>query len=711
MPDKLRFKIKDLSVEISSVTAIFADGSKSTCEYLGAFKIGGREDYRFKCSDTLVNLGMAIEGSRGTINFSASSLKSLSHIFPLEIEISADKPSRLLTLTTHKDSAKHHISAFGYYNQIAIGKEPKSPKPPDDPEYPPELGYVEHEVHVRGYPCWAYPVFLRSFEEIPYYSIFLLADYGGKYMALLTLTDKTTAYLWPGLKLKVFSGKTSKNIEQSVIASLAVDEDPYKAIEECVNAASSHTAFKPRHMKRKPIIMDRIGWCSWNALLTDDLSHENVVKIVGGLINRGLRLSWVIIDDGWQEEVSWEGWPRRSLNRLSANKRFPDGISGVVKSLKDLGVDLVGLWHTINIHWGGFEEEVLRELDCEGFLSRFVGSYVPPPSIDEAFKLYESFFSWVRENSVDFVKIDNQWVIHALYNGLSMVGEAAKNVEISMQAAAYANGLDILNCMCMVPENYSNFLFSNVMRVSMDYIPFWKGDAKLHTIFSVYNALLFSHIAYPDYDMFMSYDPYAKIHAVARVFSGGPIYITDREVEKTDISLLRRFILPDGRLVKVDKPALPTRDALFRDPYNEPVLLKIASEANGSICIAVFNVSRAGGRIEDSISLNILPFPAKRADYAYYKAFSGESEILKQNGEMKVSLGELETEVISLVPVEDGKAVIGLKEYMLPRFPIKVLRLPDGRFLVESLVSGTLLYYADGAFYEAEVKEGSIMKI
>ncbi|MEM2719015.1 MAG: raffinose synthase, partial [Candidatus Bathyarchaeia archaeon] len=115
--------------------------------------------------------------------------------------------------------------------------------------------------------------------------------------------------------------------------------------------------------------------------------------------------------------------------------------------------------------------------------------------------------------------------------------------------------------------------------------------------------------------------------------------------------------------------------------------------------------------IEDSISLNILPFPAKRADYAYYKAFSGESEILKQNGEMKVSLGELETEVISLVPVEDGKAVIGLKEYMLPRFPIKVLRLPDGRFLVESLVSGTLLYYADGAFYEAEVKEGSIMKI
>ncbi|MEM2687481.1 MAG: raffinose synthase, partial [Thermoproteota archaeon] len=72
---------------------------------------------------------------------------------------------------------------------------------------------------------------------------------------------------------------------------------------------------------------------------------------------------------------------------------------------------------------------------------------------------------------------------------------------------------------------------------------------------------------------------------------------------------------------------------------------------------------------------------------------------------------ELEVEVINLVPVEDRKAVLGLKEYLLPRFPVRVLRLPEGRILAESLVSGTLLYYVDGAFNESEVREGSLMEI
>ncbi|MCX8171721.1 MAG: raffinose synthase, partial [Candidatus Bathyarchaeota archaeon] len=531
MPSESCFRVGDLLIGIGSVTVFFVDDSKSACEHPEVFKAGNREEYRFRCDDALVNISVAAEGSCSTISFSASSLKDLSHKFPLEIELKADNPNRILVLTTHKDSTKHYVNAFGYYNQVAIGKEPKSPKPPDDPEYPPELGYIEHENYVRGYPCWTYPVFSKSFEDTPYYSVFLLADYGDKHLALLTLTDKTTTYLWPGLKLRVFSGRNSKHIKQSLIASLAVGKDPYRAVEDCVKAAASQTALKPRCIKGKPIIMDRIGWCSWNALLTEDVSHENVIKIVRGLINRGLRLGWVIIDDGWQEEINRGGWPQRVLRLLSANKRFPEGIGGVTRALKSLGVDLVGLWHTINIHWSGFEEEAFRELDCKGSLSKFTGSYVPPPSMNEAFKLYEKFFSWVKDNGIDFVKIDNQWVIHALYNGLCMVGEAAKNIELAMQAAAYAKGLDVLNCMCMVPENYSNFLFSNAMRVSMDYIPFWKADAKLHTIFSIYNALLFSHIAYPDYDMFMSYDPYAKIHAVARVFSGGPIYITDREVE------------------------------------------------------------------------------------------------------------------------------------------------------------------------------------
>ncbi len=706
------FKLENFPVNIKSVTVSFADGSRSICKYEGIHKKGKYDVFRYKCEDALVDLYVAAEGKSSVLGFSIVSLKTLDTDFPLEVCLGTEKPNKVLALTTHKDVGNFYSNAFGYYPPIAIDREPRSPKPSDTPEYPPPIKSIEHEYFMRGYPCWSYPIISKDFESIPHYSIFLLAECEDKYLALFSFTDgSATTYVNPELKLKVFVGKNVKTIGLSWIASITVDEDPYKAVENCVKAASSYAVFKPREMKKTPIIMEKFGWCSWNALLTDDLSHENVIKIVKGILNRGVHLGWVMIDDGWQDEIKKDRWPHRTLRSLSTNEKFPEGIEGVAKDLKKLGVNLVGLWHTINLHWSGFKENILKKLGVKGFFSRFNENYVPPPEMKTAFELYEGFFSWIKGNNIDFVKIDNQWVIHALYYGDFVVGEASRNVELAMQVAAYSNGLDILNCMSMAPENYSNFLFSNAMRISMDYIPFWKADAKLHTIFSIYNSLLFSHIAYPDYDMFISYDPYAKVHAVARVFSGGPIYITDRHPEKTDINLLKLFVLPDGRLVKVDEPALPTRDVLFRDPYNEPVLLKIAAKAGDNIAIAVFNVNKEGRKIEDSITLDLLPFTVEWEEYAYYKVFKGERGLLKSNEKLSISLEELDVEVIILAPVKNDKAIIGLKEYILPSSPIEIIGYINNKILVKSIASGTLLYYANKTFSEMKVKEGSITEI
>ncbi|MBS7613040.1 raffinose synthase [Candidatus Bathyarchaeota archaeon] len=704
--------VGNVKLSIASVTVAFADKSSSLCEYEGLRKEDIYEVHRYKCRDAIIDIYVSSDGKSCILGFSAASLKNLDSERPLEIELASSRSRKALVLTTHKDAAKCYSNAFGYYNQIAIGKEPRGSKPPDDPEYPPKLSYIEHEEYTRGYPCWSYPMLSEDFDQIPYYSIFLLANYGSEYLALLTLTNgHTTTYIEPGLKLRAFLGETMKNVELNWMASISIDCDPYNAVKTCIKYASSYVMFKLRRLKKQPIFIDRIGWCSWNALLTEDLSHYNVIGIVKGLLDRGLRLGWVVIDDGWQDEVRKEDWPRRILRRLSANERFPEGLKGVVEGLKKLGVDLVGLWHTINIHWSGFDRTLAEELNVKSYFSMFNESYVPPSTLNEAFEFYEKFFSWVKINGLDFVKVDNQWVIHVLYDGDYSVGRASKNVELALQSAAYAKGLDILNCMCMAPENYSHFLFSNAMRISMDYIPFWKADAKLHTIFSVYNALLFSHITYPDYDMFMSYDPYAKVHAVARLFSSGPIYITDREPAKTDLDLLKRFILPDGRLVKVDEPALPTRDILFRDPYNEPILLKIASKAGRSIVVAAFNVNRIGEQVEDSLTLDALPLTVERGEYVYYKVFGNEYGLLKTGEKLNISLGELEVEVITLAPVKNGRAVVGLKEYILPSALIKVLEAVDGRIFVKAATSGTLLYYSNGVFNEAKVEKESPIEV
>jgi len=256
----------------------------------------------------------------------------------------------------------------------------------------------------------------------------------------------------------------------------------------------------------------------------------------------------------------------------------------------------------------------------------------------------------------------------------------------------------------MAPEGYSNYFYSNVMRVSKDYVPFWKADAKLHTLLSVYSSLLFSYLAYPDYDMWMSYDPHAKIHAVARVFSGGPIYITDRHPEKTDVELLKMLVLPDGEVIRVDEPGLLTRDILFIDPYNEKALLKIASRSRHTYVVALINVNREGIEIEDEISLEDMPYRVEDKSYVYYMVFSGKWGFATPKDRVKVSLKELDAEVVVFSPIKSGKSVIGLKEFILPPYPVKVIEAED-KLAVKPRTSGTLIYIENSTLHQVKISK------
>ncbi|MCS7111921.1 MAG: Sip1-related alpha-galactosidase [Ignisphaera sp.] len=688
-----------VGLRIAGAELIFADGSRESCRL--------SEGYVYKCASGSI----AINVDGGLISVAVSSVKPLSSTFFAELILDTRAGCRALALTLHPEVSSIYTPAFRYYNPLAVDRQPTSSKPDDNPIYPPRLSAINHYEFARRFPCWTYPV-ISPLESVPDYTVFVLAELDGGYTALLSLSSgDVTAYIGPGARIRLFLGREGYQVKESRILSIGASNNPYDAVYRCVEAAARVGVLKLRMNKKKPGFIDKLGWCSWNALLTEDLSHENVVRIVRGLLDRGIPLGWIIVDDGWQSEVrKGEEFNLRVLRDLSANERFPRGLKGLVDEIRKLGVGDVGLWHTINIHWGGFEETVARKLGVECHRFPLADSYVPPPQIGKAIEFYGRFYKWVRENGFSLVKVDNQWSIHALYWGETTVGEASRNVQIALQVGAAVNGLEILNCMSMAPEDYSNYFMSNVMRVSMDYIPFWKGDAKLHTVFSIYNSLLFSHIAYPDYDMWMSYDPYAKVHAVARVFSGGPIYLTDRHPEKTDADLIKRLVLDDGETVKVCEPGLPTRDVLLRDPYNEPILLKTASRVGEAYAIALFNVNRAGIEISEDIALDILPYKLEHDRYVYYMVFSGRMGTVGRGEKIGVDLRELDAEAIIIVPIDGGRAAVGLKEYILPPYPLEISR--HGRKMyVKSRASGTLVYYVDGEFKEMKIEKNQVVEV
>ena len=619
---------------------------------------------------------------------------------------------KALALTLHPSYGSIYSTAFSYYNLLAIDRIPEVEKPSDAPEYPPKAGSISHINFIRSFPCWTYPL-VTSPETIPPYTVFSLLNLGKTFGALATWSNgDLTAYIGEGFKIKLFTGSSKTMIKKSAIVSIAFDENPYRAVEKVVKRASNILPVKPRKFKKEPMFLKYLGWCSWNALLQMDLNHRNIVKIIRGLVERGVPVKWVIIDDGWQKDIhKGEGWFSRVLADLSADeKKFPDGLARTVEELRKLGIKLVGLWHTINIHWSGFEKTVSDKLGIEGYKNPFTDSYIPPPQFERVVEFYTSFHKWVKSQGFDFVKVDNQWSIHALYQGSYTSAEASRSIQTALQISSQVNGLDILNCMSMVPEDYSNYFASNAMRVSIDYTPFWKADAKLHTLFSVYNSLFFSHIIYPDYDMWMSYDPYAKIHAITRVFSGGPIYITDRHPEKTNINLIKMIVLPDGEIVRVDEPGLPTKDILFRDPYNEKVLLKISSRSRHAYVVALININREGVEIEDVVSLRDIPFKVEDRSYAYYEVFSEKWGIITPKDKVKVTLKELEAEILVFAPVKDGKTVIGLKEYLLPLYPVEVIEGND-KLYIKTRTNGTLIYIKNNTIHQSKVSRGEVVTI
>jgi hypothetical protein len=163
--------------------------------------------------------------------------------------------------------------------------------------------------------------------------------------------------------------------------------------------------------------------------------------------------------------------------------------------------------------------------------------------------------------------------------------------------------MEILNCMCMTPGTHFNWIRSNVARASSDYILGWKNGTKFHIFFCVYNSLWYSSFAWPDFDMFTTYDPYAWIHAVLRVVSGGPIYFTDRYDKASNLELIKKLTLSDGRIPRPDAPALPTKDVIFEDIYNARIPIKARSfvsvEGFGRVGLVVVTNVNKNGETED----------------------------------------------------------------------------------------------------------------
>ncbi|GMH06877.1 hypothetical protein Nepgr_008717 [Nepenthes gracilis] len=480
------------------------------------------------------------------------------------------------------------------------------------------------------------------------------------YILILPLLEGPfRASLQPGkddyVDVCVESGST-KVLGQSyrAVVYMHAGDDPFRLVKEAMKVVRAHLGtFRLLEEKSPPGIVDKFGWCTWDAFYLT-VHPRGVWEGVKGLVEGGCPPGLVLIDDGWQSIchdedpiTEQEGMNRTSageqmpcrLTKFEENSKFRDyvgpkgkdsgrgpnkkGMGAFVGDLKEefKSVEHVYVWHAFCGYWGGLRPNVeglpkatvikpklspglqmtMEDLAVDKIVNNGVG-LVPP---ELAHKMYEGLHSHLESVGIDGVKVD---VIHLLemvceeYGGRVDLAKAYyKAITASVKKHFKGNG--VIASM----EHCNDFMFLGTEAISLGRVgdDFWctdpSGDPNgtfwlqgCHMVHCAYNSLWMGNFIHPDWDMFQSTHPCAEFHAASRAISGGPIYISD-SVGNHNFQLLKSLVLPDGSILRCEFYALPTRDSLFEDPLHDgKTMLKIWNLNKFTGVLGVFNCQGGG---------------------------------------------------------------------------------------------------------------------
>ncbi|KAG9449795.1 hypothetical protein H6P81_009760 [Aristolochia fimbriata] len=423
-------------------------------------------------------------------------------------------------------------------------------------------------------------------------------------------------------------------------------DDPYKLVRDAMRAVRTHLGtFKLLEEKTPPGIVDKFGWCTWDAFYLT-VHPQGVWEGVKNLADGGCPPGMVLIDDGWQSICHDEDDPasgQEGMNRTSAGEQMPcrlikfqenykfreyagasgAGLGAFVRDLKGAfpSVEQVYVWHALCGYWGGIRPNVpglpeakvippkltpglkttMEDLAVDKIVNNGVG-LVPPAMVH---KMYEGLHSHLAASGIDGVKVD---VIHLLelvceeYGGRVELAKAYYKA-LSDSVKKHFKGNGVIASM----EHCNDFMLLGTETVALGRVgdDFWctdpSGDPNgtfwlqgFHMVHCAYNSMWMGNVIHPDWDMFQTTHPSAKFHAASRAISGGPIYVSD-SVGNHNFDLLRSLALPDGTILRCQHYALPTRDCLFEDPlHNGKTMLKIWNLNKFTGALGAFNCQGGG---------------------------------------------------------------------------------------------------------------------
>jgi raffinose synthase len=550
-----------------------------------------------------------------------------------------------------------------------------------------ELNGVARFTSLHRYePFWMEPTAEGQGGDVPVETQVLLTGLeGGGYALFVPLISagqhtSLQGAIERGLELVAESGDPAVVANQVEGLYVAAGDDPYNLARLAARAVMARLRTgRLRREKPLPAFVDQFGWCTWNAFY-QAVSAEDVRRGLAAFAAGGLRTPLVILDDGWQS-IDTAPTGEMRLTALAANEKFPGGLGPLVSEAKQVfGVQTFLVWHALCGYWGGVDETAFPQYDVRplrrdfspGILHYlpefnnmpFWGPVVGVISPASVHRFFHDYHRSLRLQGVDGVKVDNQAVIEGVCAGMGGRVALMQRYHEALEGSAQVHfGGNLINCMSNASEMIYSALNSTLHRSSTDFWPDRPGTHGLHLYTNAQFGLWFGEFVHPDWDMFQSAHPQGAYHAAGRAVSGGPVYVADVPGEH-DFDLLRRLVLPDGSTLRAHQPGLPARDCLLHDPTQEDVLLKIFNLNLDAGIVGVFNARYAeppGSPIAGAVRpADVEGLGGER--FAVYAQRRGELRLLGRSEAWPLSLGQLDFELFTIVPVRDGVAPLGLVE-------------------------------------------------
>lgn len=552
----------------------------------------------------------------------------------------------------------------------------------------------EYMADYRHSEFWCRPHFGTDFTQIPDETQTLVyRRKNGTFGVILPVVSEQYKCVLKGtesgLVARLFSWSNGLTTCSGLAFVCGEGEDPFAVMERCVETALTllNSGYPSRKDRRYPDIFEYLGWCSWDAMQIR-VSEEGVLEKCREFQEKKIPVQWALLDDMWAEVHEFYGAEyanfremvelqhRSTLYSFEADPlRFPEGLKHCIDKVKECGLR-VGIWHPTTGYWRGLDPEGDAYAKVKDYLLETQdGRHISDYKTEKAYMFYKTFHDFLRRCGAEMIKIDNQSMVNRFYKGLAPVGEIARSYHDGMEASVgehFDNAM--INCMGMASEDMWNRAISPISRCSDDFMPENSEWFHKHILQCSYNSFVQGQFYYCDWDMWWSDDGQAEKNSILRGISGGPIYVSD-PIGRSKKEILDPLVLSDGRILRCDRPAMPTADCLTKNPETSGEPFKVQNICGDSGILAAFNLDREDLAVQGTISPSDVE-GLEGETFAVYEYFTGEVQILNREARIPLALRNgNEYKLYLFVPyVQDFAALGDVSKFVAP----KTIRYKEG---------------------------------